>query len=238
MLLPPLFCLYGLIFSMTILQQIVAGFRAMSGVEIAAVVTSFLCVYLTVKNNIWNWFWGFWGVVLYGIVFWQYRNYANFGLQVFYFLPIQFIGWWVWLRGGPKKHDDLPVTVLSPSARLLWIGVMAVLTGGLYALLRYGLPAWAPAWAPDPLPFADGLTTAGSIVAQYLQVYKRWENWALWIAVDVVYAFYVFPMQKLWASALLYMVFTVLAFIGARDWTKLLKTQAATRAVVAEAGGA
>lgn len=201
--------------------EVVKGFQAMKPIELFAVVTSLLCVWLTVRNNIWNWFWGFIGVILYGIIFWEYKNYANCGLQILYFLPIQFIGWYVWMRGGPKKHDDLPITRLSNRARAGWLAVTAVLTAVLWGVLRVVTP-------PDPLPFADGLTTAISIVAQYLQVYKRFENWLLWIAADLVYAFYVFPQQKLWASALLYVVFTVLAIIGARDWLKIIEQQKAT----------
>jgi nicotinamide mononucleotide transporter len=195
-------------------QEIIKGFVGMSRVEVAAVITSLLCVYLTVRNNIWNWFWGFLGVILYGWIFWQYKNYANCGLQILYFLPIQFVGWYVWKRGGPKKDNDLPITRLSGQARAGWLAATAVLTGVLYVVLRL---------TNDPLPFADGLTTAISITAQLLQVYKRFENWLLWIAADVIYALYVFPVQKLWASALLYVVFTVLAVIGARDWARLLR---------------
>jgi nicotinamide mononucleotide transporter len=71
------------------------------------------------------------------------------------------------------------------------------------------------------LPFSDGLTTAMSIVAQYLQVHKRFENWLIWVAADLIYAFYIFPVQKLYVSAVLYLIFTVLAILGAVEWWKL-----------------
>jgi nicotinamide mononucleotide transporter len=189
--------------------------KSQSPLEWIAVVTSLLCVWLSVRNNIWNWFWGVIGVILYGIIFWQYKNYANAGLQILYFLPIQYIGWRMWLRGGPNQNDDLPVTQLTPKARLGWGGVTIALSGVLYFVLRL---------TSDPLPFWDGVTTAMSIVAQYLQVHKKIENWWFWIAVDVLYAGYVFPVQKLYVSAGLYVVFTFLAITGAISWVKLLKT--------------
>lgn len=205
--------------------------KSMSPLEWAAAVTSFLCVYLTVRNNIWNWFWGFIGVILYGIIFWNYKNYANAGLQILYFLPIQFIGWYVWMRKGPTQNDDLPVSELTAKGRLGAVGATVALTAALFFVLRQ---------TQDPLPFADGLTTALSIVAQYLQVHKRIENWWLWIAADVLYAGYVFPIQKLYVSAGLYIAFTVLAIIGAISWQKLLKVQNEARLnepVAAPAGG-
>jgi nicotinamide mononucleotide transporter len=190
--------------------------KSQSAVEWVAVVTSLLCVWLTVRNNIWNWFWGFIGVILYGYIFWNYKNYANAGLQILYFLPIQFIGWYVWKRKGPNQDDDLPVTQLTAQARLGWAGVTVLLTGLLYIVLRL---------TNDPLPFADGITTAMSIVAQYLQVHKKFENWWLWIAVDVIYAGYVFPVQQLYVSAGLYVVFTALAVVGAISWVKIMRAQ-------------
>jgi nicotinamide mononucleotide transporter len=190
--------------------------KSQSAVEWVAVVTSLLCVWLTVRNNIWNWFWGFIGVILYGYIFWNYKNYANAGLQILYFLPIQFIGWYVWKRKGPNQDNDLPVTQLTPLARLGWSGVTIVLTGILYVVLRL---------TNDPLPFGDGITTAMSIVAQYLQVHKKFENWWLWIAADVIYAGYVFPVQQLYVSAGLYIIFTGLAIFGAISWVKIMREQ-------------
>ncbi|MES2465393.1 MAG: nicotinamide riboside transporter PnuC [Armatimonadota bacterium] len=190
--------------------------KSQSAVEWVAAVTSLLCVWLTVRNNIWNWFWGFIGVILYGYIFLNYKNYANAGLQILYFLPIQFIGWYVWKRKGPNQDDDLPVTRLTTQARLGWAGVTVILTGILYVVLRF---------TNDPLPFFDGITTAMSIVAQYLQVHKKFENWWLWIAVDVIYAGYVFPVQQLYVSAGLYVIFTALAIVGAISWVKIMREQ-------------
>jgi nicotinamide mononucleotide transporter len=190
--------------------------KSMSPLEIVAAITSLICVYLTVKNNIWNWLWGGIGVILYGWIFWEYKNYANAGLQILYFLPIQFYGWWVWLKGNPQKDDALPISFLSNRDRALWTVVMAVLTWGIYVVLKF---------TNDPLPFSDGLTTAMSIVAQYLQVHKRFENWLIWVVADLIYSFYIFPVQKLYVSAGLYVIFTILAVVGAVEWWRLFRQQ-------------
>lgn len=201
----------------------------MSPLEWTAAITSLLCVWLTVRNNIWNWFWGFIGVILYGIIFWNYKNYANCGLQILYFLPIQFIGWYVWMRCGPNKNDDLPVTLLTPQARIGWASATVALTVILELVLHL---------TQDPLPFGDAVTTAMSIVAQYLQVHKKIENWWLWVAADVIYSVYVFPIQHLYVSTGLYVIFTALAVKGTLDWMKILRTQEAARAAGVEEAAA
>ena len=186
--------------------------------EIGAALTALICIFLTIRNSIWNWVWGLMSVVLYAWVFWTGNIYANAWLQILYYVPIQFIGWYVWLRFGPKRNDDLPVTELSTGARLGWIGATTALTVLFYWIFRR---------TADPLPLADGLTTALSIVAQYLQVYKRFENWLFWIAADLIYVFYLFPTQKLYVSTGLYVIFTVMAAMGAIEWVRIMRAQGA-----------
>ena len=71
----------------------------------------------------------------------------------------------------------------------------------------------------------NAAVTAMSITAQYLLTHKRIENWILWIAVDVLYAFWIFPTQHLYVSAVLYFVLLVLAAIGLVQWLGLEKKQ-------------
>ena len=186
----------------------------MSPIEWAGALTAFACIYLTVKNRIENWPWGIISVLLYGWVFWAGKLYANAGLQIFFFLPCCIYGWWVWARCGPKRQDDLPVTNLTPQAIAGWL---------LAALLFSLCIGWPIArYTGDPFPYADSITTGVSIVGQYLQAKKVFENWWMWIGVDVVYAFYLLPAQHLWVSAVLYAVFTFLAIRGAIEWKPLI----------------
>ena len=80
----------------------------MSGAEIIASLTGLVNVWLTVKNSIWNWIWGIVSVALFGYVFLHSRLYSNAGLQLLYFLPMQFYGWWMWARGGHMSRKREP----------------------------------------------------------------------------------------------------------------------------------
>jgi len=66
-------------------------------VELVATIASIICVWQATKQNIWTWFWGTIGVVLYGYVFYEVKLYSDMGLQLFYFLPLQFVGWYWWM---------------------------------------------------------------------------------------------------------------------------------------------
>lgn len=194
--------------------------KELKPIEIIAAITSLLCVYLTVKNNIWNWFWGIIGVCLYGYIFVNQKLYANAGLQIIYFLPMQFLGWYIWLKGNPKEDNALAITTVSNKMRAgLTLGTLA-LTAAIY----YGMPPLITALGlPAPqLTFWDGFTTAISITAQYLQTYKKFENWILWILVDIIYTLYLFPTAHLYVTTVLYAVFTFLAITGAVEWWRLM----------------
>lgn len=176
--------------------------------EIAAIAFTLANVWLAVKQNIWTWPTGIASVILYGIVFYQSRFFANAGLQVVY-LVLSIHGWYEWLHGG-ANHAELHV---RKTTRRQWMGCAiagVVLTAALMWLLKV---------VQGSAPFADASTTAFSIVAQWMLNEKLLENWLIWLAVDIVYVPMFFANGRP-ASAILYAIFCVLAVKGFIDWRK------------------
>jgi nicotinamide mononucleotide transporter len=181
--------------------------------ELSAALTALVCVWLTLKNKISNWPWGIVSVLLYAWVFWQAKLYANFGLNLFYFLPSSLYGWWNWAKAGPEQNDDLPVRRLSRRGNLIGLGITLLITLVIGAPISY--------YTQDPNPYADALLTGLSIMAQWMQAKKWLENWWYWIAADVIFAVYLFPVQHLYFSMALYFLFLMIAIQGALAWRKL-----------------
>ena len=186
----------------------------MSPLEVAAAVATLVNVWLLVRNNIWTWAWGVASVVLYGIVFWKARLWSSTGLQVLYYLPMQAYGWWTWMRAGPTRHDDLPITQLSRWARLAWIGA----TLPIAALLGWGM-----SFTGAQQSMVDALVTAISVSGQYLQTHKKIEHWVCWMLVNALYAFWLLPRQQLWVSSVLYLILFFLSLAGWRDWRREMR---------------
>ncbi len=185
--------------------------RELSPLEVAAAVATLVNVWLLVRNNIWNWAWGVASVVLYGLVFWRSRLWSSTGLQVLYYLPMQGYGWWVWLRGGPTHHDDLPITRLSTRSRIAW----TLATLPLAALLGWGM-----SFTGAQQSMVDALVTAVSVSGQYLQTHKKIEHWFCWVVVNGLYALWLLPRQQLWVSAALYLLLLGMAVQGWRQWLR------------------
>ena len=181
--------------------------------EVLAVAFSLISVLLTIKENIWLWITGILGVLFYALVFWQERFYAQTGLQLF-FIGLQVYGWYKWRRGGAQKQ---PLRVSSSPARLNRILVLVAVGGTLLAAFLL-----ARLTADASLPLWDALITVLSLIAQWMLAKKYLENWVVWMTVDLI-SIAVYFRQGLKASALLYTVFLILAFLGFREWKKTLQ---------------
>jgi len=177
--------------------------------ELLGFVTGAICVWLQVKENVWNWPAGIANNIFYVVVFWRSGLYADSLLQSFY-ISISIYGWWNWLRGG-VAHSELKISRTSQSGMLVYVALTAAGTILFHELLRR--------YTNSTVPFWDGLTTAMSLTAQYMLTRKVVENWWWWIAVDVIYiALYVY--KHLYLTSLLYAIFLAMCIAGWREWQR------------------
>ncbi len=180
-------------------------------IEWIAVVFGFVCVVLTVRQNIWCWPAGLIQVLLYIYVFYEAKLYSDVILHIVYVF-LQFYGWYHWLYGGTRFHD-LPVTSSGWMFAPWLCGVLA----GSY-LWGFGMERYTDA----AIPYGDAFTTVASLAAQYLLARKQLESWLLWIAVDIV-AVWIYQEKALYPTAMLYGVFLVLATLGFLAWRKSMQ---------------
>ncbi len=183
-------------------------------VEAVSFVTGAVCVWLTVKENVWNFPIGIVNAATAAYVYLGVQLYADAGLQVV-FLVLGLVGWYLWLFGGAHR-TVLRVSLASNVERSL----TAVAIAGATALMWWVLTTYTP----SNVPFLDGLTTAVSLGAQWLLNRKKLESWVLWIVVDVIYV----PLllyKGLWLLAILYAVFLGMAVMGLLRWRETWREQ-------------
>lgn len=185
----------------------------MTPIELIAVVFGLLCVWLTIRQNIWCWPTGLIQVALYVVIFFQVRLYSDAILNLIYVL-LQIYGWYHWLHGG-RDHGRLSVSRLSQRALLGWIVVAVAST----AIWGWGMAAFTNAAAP----YWDAFIAAASLIAQWLMTRKRLESWLFWISVDVV-AIGVYIYKSLLLTAGLYAVFLVMATMGFFAWLSAIRS--------------
>ena len=179
----------------------------MSLLEILGVATGLLCVWLTVRENIWCWPAGIVNAALFLAMFGLERLYADAGLQVVY-IVLSVYGWYRWLHPG-EDREELPVTRIAPREALV-LGAICTATAATMGGLLH-------AYTDASLPFWDSTTVAMSLVAQYLLARKVLESWVVWVAADVIMVG-IYLAKALYLTSALYVVFTVLAVAGYRAW--------------------
>lgn len=188
------------------------GNDQVSVAELLGFVTGAASVWLTVLARISNFPVGIANSAFFLVLFLSARLFADSGLQVVY-IVLGFAGWWQWLHGG-RERSRLTV------ARSGWplLACCAVFAAGA----TWGLTVLLGA-AHDIAPFWDALTTAVSLAAQFLLNCKRIENWAFWIAADVVYI-PLYAVKRLDLTAVVYVLFLVLCIAGVRSWRHVLRS--------------
>jgi nicotinamide mononucleotide transporter len=173
----------------------------MSTLEIIAAIISFIGVALGVTGKRITWPWWALSSVLYGILFIQWDLFASAALQLV-FIAAAVAGWFGW---GKKGAIPGP---LKNSFRIYTVVAITLATLALAPILdRLGAASTN----------ADAILLFGSIAAQLLMVYEKYETWILWFVVDLGYTALYFS-QELYLTSVLYLVFTVVAAVGWRSW--------------------
>jgi nicotinamide mononucleotide transporter len=185
--------------------------------EIVATLFGAVCVYLSVRQSVWTWPTGLVNVLLFVVVFWQARLYADMGLQVLY-AGASIYGWWAWLHGG-QAGGELHVT----RTPVRWL--LGLFAAG--AVSSVALGTWLQAHTNASLPYLDASLSSFSVVAQW-QMTRKWiENWMLWIVLNAVYVG-MFINKQLYPTAAQYALFLVLAVMGLRDWARSMEEHSPT----------
>jgi nicotinamide mononucleotide transporter len=186
--------------------------------EVLGFVTGGVCVWLVVREHMWNWPVGLANNVFFFILFLRGRLFADMSLQIVYF-GLGVFGWLNWLYGG-KHRSELRVSRMTLADGLALGAFLPLATWGLREILIV---------VNGAAPFLDAFTTVLSLGAQYLLCRKRFENWYFWIAADVIYV-PLYISRDLPLTAVLYAVFLVMCLIGVRQWRRNLAAATSLKA--------
>jgi nicotinamide mononucleotide transporter len=191
----------------------------LKALEWVAAALGLINIALLIFRSQWNFAFAIASVWIYVFIFFESRLYAESGLQVFFILANVW-GWILWRKAAATGTEDskVPVRWLDWTSRIVWLMVTAAISLNLGWLMhRYTNAA---------MPFADSAIAGASVAAQILLGYRRIENWALWIVIDVA-AVLLYINRGLYPTAGLYGGMLVMSLFGLKEWIEVERRQRA-----------
>lgn len=198
----------------------IISYIADNPLQIAGTLIGILYLIQEIKASKWMWLTSIIMPLISVFVYSRAGLYADFGINVYY-VVIAVYGFCAWKWGGvsKKKQDgergassgggELPV---SRTPLKMW-PVLAAASAAVFCLIYWVLTSFTD----STVPAADSFTTALSIVGMVMLSRKWIEQWGVWAVVDVA-STCLYVYKGIYGYAVLYAVYTVLAFYGYARW--------------------
>ena len=186
----------------------------MDPVELAGFVLSLAMVYCNIKEIHWGWPLAILSSALYGLVFWNSQLYGEASLQLMFILGA-FWGWHQWRKGTQSNNPEMQKASALQISQLSRVELKKTAAATLLAwpVLAYFLKSYTD----SDVAIWDALVTSLSLLGQYLLAKKKIENWWVWLVVNII-TVGLMLMKSLWLTALLYVLFAILSYIGLKAW--------------------
>ena len=151
-------------------------------------LTGFASALLSANGIIWTFLFGILDVICCAIVTSDNGAWGDFGLHVFYLLPMQFVGIWQWRRRGAKgAKKEVQARRLTWKQRgYIAVGSLACLAVAYMVLLKIQAATLAEGMEVNKAKvFFDAAVLTFNIVGQILMSLAYMEQWVLWNIVNV-----------------------------------------------------
>lgn len=188
----------GLIVSTTLFT---AWGYEVSILEFIAALTSFVGVWLGTTGKRITWPWWALSSALYGVFFYQVDLFASAVLQIVFIVAAVY-GWKDWAPTGA-----VPGNMSNRNRGYVVIGTVVSVASLTPVLSNIGAAA----------TWSDAFLLIGSLVAQVMMVYEKYESWVIWFIVDLAGTIE-YALLGYWFTAVLYALFTAIAVIGWKRW--------------------
>jgi nicotinamide mononucleotide transporter len=188
-------------------------------IEILATLTGFIYIFYSIKSDKLLWVFGFISSAIYVYVFLRSGLFADMGIN-FYYVVVSVYGWVHWTRRKSASQKEIPISLTNSKEAI----IICIATLGLFAIIVFILKNFTN----STVPYMDAFTSAASITATWMLARKMLENWLFWIVVDAI-SVGLCLIKGLYPTAILFLVYTVLACAGFFEWKKLWKKQEAAQ---------
>lgn len=159
---------------------IIAGLSIYWGDNLMGIIsatTGVACVVCTGKGKLSAYIFGLVNCVLYAIISYKAKLYGETMLNAVYYLPMQFIGFYVWHKNMNEETKEVNKRRMNIMQRVVLVVSISLVTF-LYGLVLNEMG--------DAMPYVDSFTTISSVFAMIISIKMFSEQWWIWFAVDAL----------------------------------------------------
>ena len=182
---------------------------------IISAVAGVACVVCTGKGKLSAYLFGLINCTLYAYISYKSRYYGETMLNILYYFPMQFVGFFVWKKNMDNETHEVKKLRMTVRGRIILVGAIALLTYTYGLILRS---------MGDALPFIDSFTTMASVITLIISIKMYSEQWMIWLVVDSVsvYMWWVDFVKGNGsvATLLMWIVYVILAVVMYIKWEK------------------
>jgi len=172
---------------------------------------------LAIKQSLWCWIAAFFSTLIYSIIFFDVSLLMDSALNVYYLIMAVY-GWYIWKYGGKFKKEELEVSSYGLNKNIKIIALLSLVSVVLgFVMANYTSADFA---------YVDSFTTVFAVFSTYMLAQKILENWIYWIVIDFI-SIYIYIQKGLNLTAVLFAIYTVLAFVAYKKWKEEYETSRA-----------
>jgi len=181
--------------------------------EIVAVVMGLASVYFAKKDHLWVYPTGMISTAIYVYLLVQAGLVGDVLINAYYFI-MSVYGWFYWTQ---KKEGITVHAIASINRRETLMSVFLFIGSIVGVGLLYVFFDKANDWTAP----VDTLTTALFFVGMWQMARRKIQHWIFWIIGDVI-SVPLYLVKGLGLTSLQYIIFTLIAIFGYREWKKRL----------------
>lgn len=180
-----------------------------------AAISGIICVVLCAKGKKSQYVWGLFNIVGYIIISYINKYYGEVMLNALYYLPSQFIGYYLWNKNSNKETNTVKGKKMDLKKTVLVVIVCAI---GIF-LYKLCLD-----YLGGTNTTLDSASTVISLFANVLMLMRYREQWILWIIIDVITVI-MWLLVKDYIMVTMWFVYLINAFYGYYNWSKLYEKE-------------
>ena len=193
---------------MTFWELLVTQWQQQSIGEVFAVLLAVCYVWLATQESVWCWPAGFLSTALFAYVFWDVTLVFQMLLNIYY-MAMAVWGFISWRKQGTNK---VSISRMRWQEHVFIVSLGFVGTGLVYLIARQ--------WLNYDLVLLDITISIFSLLATYLTVVKKLENWCYWSLINISSILLLLDKQ-LYLTIVLMLIYLLLAIRGLIYWYKV-----------------